>query len=582
MRYSLLLLAALAGTAPAWGADRGVVIGNADYQTAPDLAGSDTAALVRVMRESGFLTAQGIDQPAAELRRTLDLIARRDEAPGTSIVALNGRFLNRDGETWFMGTDADQPGPSDVGREGVPLSLVIQLLAEAETGAVLLLGTDQQEMPHRAGLRSGIGELEPMPGVSVISGPPESTARALRELCAGHSVSRAMASARGLKLLPGGDVDMVPVRPSTRATADTLPEPTEADRDAWSEAVEIDSAEAYLGYLETYPSGLFAAAAEARRQALRERRGQVISDRDAWAAAAEADRVAAYQDYLRRFPAGLSADMARMRLKELGGVESRTVSRAPSGIEARLGLDRDGRQWVQRNLFRLGYEPGEADGVFGERTRDALRNWQEVNKLEPTGYLTSAQHELLKRQVGFLDGEGGRRDRDFWRRNGAGGGERQLHLYLRRYPDGIHAVEARRALAALAGSGAAASQVAGAAATWRWAKRQDSAAAYQSYLDRFADGVHAAEARQRRDNLKAATEAARREEDALDLGNPTRRRLEERLSLEGLDPGPVDGNFTEETRDALRLYQASQNLRVTGYVSPQTLARLLEESATQE
>ncbi|MGA0616338.1 peptidoglycan-binding protein [Paracoccus sp. KR1-242] len=581
MRYSLFLLAALAGAAPALAENRAVVIGNADYRTAPDLAGSDTPALAEVMRVAGFVTAQGIDQPADELRRTLDLLARRDDAPGARIVALNGRFLNRDGETWLLGTDAGKPDAQEVGHQGVPLSLVMQLIAEAKPGAVLLLGTDQQEMPHREGLESGIGELAEMSGVSVIVGPPEATARALRELAAGGTVSRALSSARNLRLLPGGEVDLVPARRSGKPAPGDETEPVEADRQAWADAAEGDSAESYLAYLETYPSGMFAGAAETRRRVLQDGRSKAMSDRDAWSAAAALDRTAGYRDYLSQFPGGQRSGDALRRLAELAGLATKPISRAPSGIETMLGLDRAARLGIQKNLSRLGYEPGELDGIFGKRTREALATWQEVNRLEPTGYLTSAQYDLLRRQIHFLDGKSGRRDDEYWQRTGALGETRQLLAYLRRYPEGRHAVEAQRVLAAMAGTQMAAAQLAGADATWRWARRQDSAAAYRSYLERFPDGSHADEARQRHDNLQALTEASRREEEELQLNAVTRQRIESRLSEDGLDPGEIDGRFTDETRDALRRYQAAQNLRVTGYLSRQTVSRLLETAAPQ-
>ena len=49
MRLIPILLAALIGATPVWAEKRAVVIGNADYRDAPDLAGSDTAALAAAL-----------------------------------------------------------------------------------------------------------------------------------------------------------------------------------------------------------------------------------------------------------------------------------------------------------------------------------------------------------------------------------------------------------------------------------------------------------------------------------------------------------------------------------------------------
>lgn len=40
---------------------------------------------------------------------------------------------------------------------------------------------------------------------------------------------------------------------------------------------------------------------------------------------------------------------------------------------------------IQTGLARLGYDPGPADGVAGPRTREAIRQYQQVNGLAMTG-----------------------------------------------------------------------------------------------------------------------------------------------------------------------------------------------------
>jgi membrane-bound lytic murein transglycosylase B len=48
----------------------------------------------------------------------------------------------------------------------------------------------------------------------------------------------------------------------------------------------------------------------------------------------------------------------------------------------------------QSGLQRLGYDPGEADGIFGRKARAALRAWQKANGLVPDGFATE---EILMR-----------------------------------------------------------------------------------------------------------------------------------------------------------------------------------------
>ncbi|WP_199262466.1 caspase family protein, partial [Paracoccus binzhouensis] len=228
MRIAAVCLAVLAGAESAWAEDRAVIIGNADYQSAPDLAGSDTAALAGALREAGFITQDGVDQPAGALRRTVEALARAEDRPGARIVVLNGRFLHDAGETWFMGTDAGEPGALAVGRQGVALSLLIRLMAGGKPGSVLILGTDGQQMPHRPGLENGIGLTEAPAGVSVITGTPEASARALAELLRGHSLGQAVTADPALRLLPGSAADLALLDRGGRPA----PDPQAAERTA--------------------------------------------------------------------------------------------------------------------------------------------------------------------------------------------------------------------------------------------------------------------------------------------------------------------------------------------------------------
>jgi hypothetical protein len=52
-------------------------------------------------------------------------------------------------------------------------------------------------------------------------------------------------------------------------------------------------------------------------------------------------------------------------------------------------------------------------------------------------------------------------------------------------------------------------------------------------------------------------------------------RTQERLAGEGLYKGPVTGKADSRTRDAIRKYQVSKDLEVTGYVGEETKAALL-------
>ena len=67
-----------------------------------------------------------------------------------------------------------------------------------------------------------------------------------------------------------------------------------------------------------------------------------------------------------------------------------------AAVEAGLGLDRPVRRQIQLALQAAGFDPGVADGLFGSRTRAAIRSWQTSRRLRATGYLDGASVAALR------------------------------------------------------------------------------------------------------------------------------------------------------------------------------------------
>ena len=65
-------------------------------------------------------------------------------------------------------------------------------------------------------------------------------------------------------------------------------------------------------------------------------------------------------------------------------------------LEDALNLDRSFRRFLQQQLREAGFNPGAPDGLFGPRTRAAIRNWQAAQSVPSTGYLTRSQVDVLR------------------------------------------------------------------------------------------------------------------------------------------------------------------------------------------
>ena len=68
----------------------------------------------------------------------------------------------------------------------------------------------------------------------------------------------------------------------------------------------------------------------------------------------------------------------------------------PAAVEAALNLDRPTRRLIQRGLSNEGFAPGAPDGLFGPRTRAAIRAWQAARDEPQTGYLDGDQLAALR------------------------------------------------------------------------------------------------------------------------------------------------------------------------------------------
>ena len=132
--------------------------------------------------------------------------------------------------------------------------------------------------------------------------------------------------------------------------------------------------------------------------------------------------------------------------RNLFAMELAVVPPDPAAVEAALGLS-----FADRVAVQLGLEPfmgpgsvgQRANGIFGSRTRSALRSWQQDLGVESTGYLTREQADALVAAGGEARAA---RDRDATAFASARRADtvEGYDEYLSSYPDGLHAGDARR------------------------------------------------------------------------------------------------------------------------------------------
>jgi len=522
---------------PVLAKDVALVIGNRDYQNQPAIRrGYFTQDGIRALERAGFRVFAGEDLDRSEQITLASKFYAAMAQADRVVVLLGGHFVSSDRDSWLLASDARNPDIFSVGQMGLSVGAILEAAGQKPGGAIVMIG-QSDNVKARDGLQAGMDDPAIPQGVTVIKGPMTGLLQLLSGdlLEAGKSVATMMQRAPRGVTAEGFVAKSVPFIPAVGQTPD---QPQDAE---------------YL-YLE---------------------------------AVREIGTVAALESYLNRYPNGRFAATVR---REISDLRAQPELQAKAD-EANLELTREQRRQIQRNLSILGFNPHGIDGVFGRGSRAAIGAWQKSRGIDGYGYLTGNQISALQAAADVrsreLEEEARKRqeeqdrlDASYWRRTGRDGTEGGLRAYLKRYPDGLYSDiahqrlepydEERRAEAAAAERD-----------YWDDVRSEDTVAAYKRYLRVYPRGVFAADAKAKLAELQGDTQNAElirraKAEETRVAGNGIVRLLvEQKLQGLGLKPGRVDGKFDDKTRRAVRKFQRIRKIPVTGYVTQQTIVRLL-------
>ena len=126
-------------------------------------------------------------------------------------------------------------------------------------------------------------------------------------------------------------------------------------------------------------------------------------------------------------------------------------------VEEGLGLNQAARRQIQQGLRAEGFDPGGGDGLFGPRTRAAIRNWQSARGARSTGYLDGSQVEALRGRgrahssvsAGAAAAQSDGVEVVFWQSVQNSTNPAEFEAYLTQFPNGVFRALAQARLAAL-------------------------------------------------------------------------------------------------------------------------------------
>ncbi|UGV26407.1 peptidase C14 [Rhodopseudomonas boonkerdii] len=329
-----------------------LVIGNAAYPSgALPTTANDAGLIAQTLQAAGFDVTGARDLDQDTLRRTFREFLDKVNASGPDTVAfvyLGGHGVQLEGENYFVPVDAKLAHDTDLPLEALRLSDYIRPLSAVKVKAGIVVLDAARASPFaKSGeaLASGLALVEPdknmliafnaAPGTVAPAeqGPYGAYAQALAEMIRTGGLSLGdvfeRTRLRVNEATKGGEIPWhaskveAPIVFFDRA-ADAPAPPPSNDRvasirtrpirdlgaqDAYVVALERDTMQGYLDFLDAYPNDVMAkrvrAIVAARREALTWRRTRNV------------DTPPAYWSYLRRYPGGPHVADARRRLAVL-------------------------------------------------------------------------------------------------------------------------------------------------------------------------------------------------------------------------------------------------------------------------
>ncbi len=541
------LVSALLLAVPAAAADLALIIGNESYDNADNIARVERNVdnLVAAFKKQGYRVISGKNLDRVEMYQLLaDFDGFLSDADKV-VVYFAGNILNAGSETWIAPIDLAPDNQVEVEFNAPSLGLLFDLLAPHAGRAAVFLGSPEVGFEPTGTLDSGIGSLEIPQGLLVVSGDTD----AVYSVLSSDFIANSLTATEAVR---GTDEDIV-----------------------------------VQGFIS--PDLIFANEAETTTPPINQT-AAILAERTFWALTETGDTVRDYEDYLRRYPNGTFEEVARARILALSRPQIDPIEQA----EIDLGLTQAEKRRIQEQLTVLGYNPRGVDGVFGLGSRTAIKAWQRNEKLSQTGFLTREQVSLMARLAKIrsdeIAAEAERQRREqaaadvaYWRETGASGRAADLRAYLARYPDGIYAADAKAALDRIENDDRDEAERAEQQA-WDSARSDNTIRSYEHYLDLYPRGVFVDNALARIAALRGEdnTEDNRAEWEAIEanlgLNAASRTLVERRLSALGHEPGNVDGVFDRNTRRAIRQFQQSQRIEVTGFLNANTVRQLIVAS----
>ena len=368
-----------------------LVIGNSDYKRAPLLSNpvNDASAIAALLQGAGFQVELLRDAGINDTRRALREFIDRTRDADVALLYFAGHGIEVDGENYLIPVDAVLERDIDVDDETISLDRLLRVVEPAKQLRLVILDACRDN-PFRQSMRRtmvsrslgrGLAKVEPTTTNTLIAFAAKAGSTAFDG--AGPNSPFTTALLHHL-VEPGLDLRIAfgRVRDEVMLKTDNKQEPFIYGSLGGS-VVALVPAEVEV----STPSGSPPAVEQANLEIA------------FWNSIKESKNPRLFEAYLKRYPNGAFADIARIALE---GLKTAALVPPPEKADDRVEIsDPLLFNELRERLYELNFDPGPLDGPSTEAARQAIREYQQQNKLPLTGTATVGMLRRL-REIGGL------------------------------------------------------------------------------------------------------------------------------------------------------------------------------------
>ena len=377
-----------------------LVIGNGAYENVPELRNprNDSADLAAALTAVGFEVLLHTDQTQGSMLDTFRGFRRSSNGAEIALIYFAGHGIEIDRQNYLLPVDAVLETDSDINFEAVPLETMMFAAGGATRLSMVIVDACRNNpfsaSMHRSDSSRSIGR-----GLSAV----EPTKNTLVAYAAKEGTTAADGAGRN--------------SPYASALIESLQHPN-LEVGLMMRRVRDDVLNSTGGQQEPFVYGSLSAEQiflnDTRVLSPVEPESVVAKEPNAsaaeiafWQSISGNSETSELQSYLDLYPNGLFTELARARIGNIGGVTPQPEdpfslivpeSDAPKRDSGR-DLTRGEIVELQERLSALGHSLGPADGIAGQRTEAAIRDFERAENLPISGRATLPVFSALREQL---------------------------------------------------------------------------------------------------------------------------------------------------------------------------------------